>query len=71
MYHAVINYFGYLKAANEVNRQYFQHFQQAVLLCLQKSLYYAGICPFAASYYAQNYAGIIRQGLFLTKAANY
>jgi len=23
------------------------------------------------SYYAQNYAGIIRQGLFLTKAANY
>ena len=53
------NYFGYLKGANEVNRQYFQ---QAVLLCLQKALYYAGICSYAASY-AQNYAGIIHQGL--------
>jgi len=30
------NYFGYLKGANEVNRQYFQ---QAVLLCLLKALY--------------------------------
>jgi len=35
------NYFGYLKGANEVSRQYFQ---QAVLLCLLKALYlyYAG-----------------------------
>ena len=57
------NYFGYLKGANEVNRQYFQ---QAVLLCLLKALYtyYARICSYAA-YYAQNYAGIIRQGLTL------
>ena len=54
-----------MKGANEVNRQYFQ---QAVLLCLQKALYYAGICSNAAvSYYAQNYAGIIRQGLALWK----
>jgi len=28
-----------------VNRQYFQ---QAVLLCLLKALYYAGICSYAA-----------------------
>jgi len=34
-----------LKGANEVNRQYFQ---QAVLLCLLKALYYAGICSYAA-----------------------
>jgi len=39
------NYFGYLKGDNEVNRQYFQ---QAVLLCLLKALYYAGICSYAA-----------------------
>jgi len=32
------NYFGYLKGANEVNRQYFQ---QALLLWLLKALYYA------------------------------
>jgi len=50
-----------MKGANEVNRQYFQ---QAVLLCLLKALYYARICSYAA-YYAQNYAGIIRQGLTL------
>jgi len=36
-------YFGYLKGANEVNR-----LQQAVLLCLLKALYYAGICSYAA-----------------------
>ena len=36
---------GYLKGANEVNRQYFQ---QAVLLCLLKALYYVGICSYAA-----------------------
>jgi len=37
-----------------------------VLLCLLKSPYYAGICSYAAcTYYAQNYAGIIRQGLIL------
>ena len=35
----------YLKGANEVNRQYFQ---QAVLLCLLRALYYAGICSYAA-----------------------
>jgi len=39
------NYFGYLKGANEVNTQYFQ---QAVLLCLPKALYHAGICSYAA-----------------------
>ena len=39
------NHFGYLKDANEVNRQYFQ---QAVLLCLLKALDYAGICSYAA-----------------------
>jgi len=39
------NYFGYMKGANEVNRQYFQ---QAVLLCLLKALYCAGICSYAA-----------------------
>jgi len=38
------NYFGYLKGANEVNRQYFQ---QALLLWLLKALYYAGICSYA------------------------
>jgi len=56
------NYLGYLKGANEVNKQYFQ---QAVLLCLLKALYYAGICSYAACIilYAQNYAGIIHQGL--------
>ena len=52
------NYFGYLKGVNEVNRQYFQ---QAVLLCLLRALYYAPMLH--VSYYAQNYAGIIRQGL--------
>ena len=36
------NYYGYLKYVNEVNRQYFQ---QAVLLCLLKALYYAGYAP--------------------------
>ena len=48
MYHAVLgqcNYFGYLKGANEMNRQYFQ---QAVLLCLLKVLYYVGICSYAS-----------------------
>ena len=63
MFHAVLdnyNYFGYLKGANEVNRQYFQ---QAVLLCLLKALYYAPMLH--VSYYAQNYAGIIRQGLYV------
>ena len=57
------NYFGYLKGANEVNRQYFQ---QAVLLCLLKALYlyFAGICSYAACIIlCPNYAGIIRQGL--------
>ena len=34
-----------LKGANEVNREYFQ---QAVLLCLLKALYYAGIFSYAA-----------------------
>jgi len=34
------NHLGYLKGANEVKRQYFQ---QAVLLCWLKALYYAGI----------------------------
>ena len=58
------NYFGYLKGAYEVNRQYFQ---QAIPLCLLKVLYYAGICSYAAfTYYAQNYAGITHQGLLLT-----
>jgi len=51
------NYFGYLKGANEVNRQYFQ---KAVLLCLLKAEY----APMLhVSYYAQNYAGKICQGL--------
>ena len=57
------NYFGYLKGAFEVNRQFFH---QAVKLCFLKALYYAGIiyAPMLhVSYYAQNYAGIIRQGL--------
>jgi len=48
MYHAVLdnyNYFGYLKGANKVNRLYFQ---QAVLLCLLRALYYAGIYSYAA-----------------------
>ena len=48
MYHAVLdnyNYLGFLKGANEVNRQYFQ---QAVLLCLLKALYYARICSYTA-----------------------
>ena len=55
------NYFGYLKGANEVNRQYFQ---QAVLLCLLRAPYYAEYAPMLhVSYYAQNYAGIIHQGL--------
>ena len=40
------NYFGYLKGANEVNRQYLQ---QAVLLCWLKALYYAGICSYAGA----------------------
>jgi len=56
-------YFGYLKGANEVDKQCFH---QAVLLCLLKALYYAGKFSYAAciiNYYAQNYAGIIRQGL--------
>ena len=58
------NYFGYLKGVNEMNRQYFQ---QAVLLCLLKALYYAGYAPMLhVSYYAQNYAGIICQGLQLS-----
>jgi len=35
----------YLKGTNEVDRQYFQ---QAVLLCLLRALYYAGICSYAA-----------------------
>jgi len=51
MYHAVFghyNYFGYLKGANEVNRQYFQ---LAVLLCLLKALYYAGICSYMCCMY--------------------
>jgi len=39
------NYFGYLKGASEVNRQYLQ---QAVLLCLLKALYYAVIYSYAA-----------------------
>jgi len=39
------NYIGYLKGANEVNRQYLQ---QAVLLHLLRALYYAGICSYAA-----------------------
>jgi len=39
------NYFGHLKGANEVNRQYFQ---QAVLLCLLKALYYARKWSYAA-----------------------
>jgi len=34
-----------MKGANEVNRLYFQ---QAVLLCLLKALYYAGICSCAS-----------------------
>ena len=42
------NYFGYLKGANEVNRQYFQ---QAVLLCLLGALYYAPMLH--VSYYAK------------------
>ena len=42
---SIMNHFGYLKGANEVNRQYFQ---QAVLLCLLRALYYAGICSYAA-----------------------
>jgi len=48
------NHLGYLKGANEVKRQYFQ---QAVLFGLLKALYYA-----------QNYAGIIRQGLYTSLA---
>ena len=35
----------HLKGTNEVYRQYFQ---QAVLLCLLKALYHAGICSYAA-----------------------
>jgi len=62
MYRAVLdnyNYFGYLKGANEVNRQYFQ---QTVLLCLHCiMLEYAPMLH--VSYYAPNYAGIICQGL--------
>ena len=38
------NYFGYLKAANEVNRQYFQ---QAAPLFLLKALYYDAACMMA------------------------
>jgi len=41
----VLDNYRYLKGANEVYRQYFQ---QAVLLCLLKALYYAGICSDAA-----------------------
>ena len=41
-----------------MNRQYFQ---QAVLLCLLKALEYAPMLH--VSYYAQNYAGIIRHDL--------
>jgi len=41
----VLDNYRYLKGANEVYRQYFQ---QAVLLCLLKALYYAGICSYAA-----------------------
>ena len=51
VFRTIIMYFGYLKGANEVNRQCFQ---QALLLCLLKALYYTGICSYAASYYAQS-----------------
>jgi len=59
------NYFGYLKGANEVNRQYFQ---QAVLLyyctMLAKSTVLCWNMLVCCMYhYAQNYAGIIHQGL--------
>jgi len=37
VFRTIIMYFGYLKGANEMNRQYFQ---QAPLLCLLKALYY-------------------------------
>jgi len=48
--------YNYLKGANEVNRQYFQ---QAVVLCLVKALYYARICSYAACIIlCPNYAGI-------------
>ena len=50
--------YNYLKGANEVNREYFQ---QAVLLCLLRALYYAPMLH--VSYYAQNYSGIFRQDL--------
>ena len=55
------NYFGYLKGVNEVNRQCFQ---QAVLLCLLKHCIMLEYAPMLhVSYYAQNYADIIHQGL--------
>jgi len=46
MYHAVFGHYNYLDIWM-VPMKWIEYFQQAVLLCLLKALYYAGICSYA------------------------